>query len=512
MSRAPVPSAMMRLFRSIGSILGFALGGGLCALLAAASPPPSASAPSAGEAPEIPLPVEEIESPERLEERPIGLGLSGRVSIRDSLTAWSVGAVGTRGSWSVGSRVGYGPGMRLHAATAVIVERHAGVHVALGSVAVRSAGVLFGERLGLASRAARLPSVRSEPPSMGAPGSAVSPGVEGAAVSWMAREAVRGAPRDRCVASAWAFAGRWSQPDSSGRRERLAAAGAVLGIGPSMVVAPVLGIRSGLPTGSVSVRTGTEAWDLGVEALASRAGFSALADAGVSAPPFRWRGQWRFRAGETRPIAGQVSAEVAWRPARVVVRASGGASGATGAVERREVEGRIGTGRGFGPLSFRLGSTGTTGFTAADGFTERRERYALLDLTVARGGGRAFGVVMTRRERETEDGTRSGTSAGGRLDLTWRRRGRLEVRVEAVRAEPGASAWSSGLYAGGATALRSRSRPGVAASARGEVRAGNWRLGGVAEGREDERGRQAVAATLWIEQGIPFLTRGIETR
>jgi hypothetical protein len=165
----------------------------------------------------------------------------------------------------------------------------------------------------------------------------------------------------------------------------------------------------------------------------------------------------------------------------------------------------------LGPLSFRLGRTGATGFTASDGWTERRERYAVLDLTVARASSRVLSVVATRRERETGSGRSAGTSAGGRLDLTWRRRGRLGIRVEAVRAEPGAPAWSGGVTASGSTALRSRTRPGIAASARGEARAGSWSLGGVVEGREDERGRVTTAATIWIERRIPF-TRGIDTR
>ncbi|HYR68428.1 MAG TPA: hypothetical protein VER77_00975, partial [Candidatus Dormibacteraeota bacterium] len=114
-------------------------------------------------------------------------------------------------------------------------------------------------------------------------------------------------------------------------------------------------------------------------------------------------------------------------------------------------------------------------------------------------------LLATRRERETAEGVRLGTSLGGRVDLTWRRRGRLEVFVEAARADRGGAAWGSGLFAGGSTALRSRTRSGVAASARGALRLGRWQLGGLVEGREDERGRQASAATIWIQRAMPAI-------
>lgn len=512
MSRPRVPSAMMCRLRGIGSVWLAAAAGSLCAPAVAWPRAPAYAQTDAEPATRLPLPVEEIDAPERLEERSrAGVAVSIRASFRDSLTGWSTAAAVARGPWSVGATVRYGAGAEPRAGAVEIGHAGSGLHAAAGTVDVRGLGVLFGERLGLASRAARLPSVRAGSPIVGAPGSGASSEFEGVSASWIAAPWSR-TSRKGDAAGIYAFGVRRREEDSHGERARVAAMGAAFAIGPSTVASPSVGVRGGSLAASVSLRTASAAWDLGVETLAARDGFSTLADAGVSAPPFRWRGRWRFRAGETRPAAGEVVAEAESRIARVVVRASGGASGQSGAVERREVEGRIGARRGLGPLSFRFGRTEATGFTAADGFTERRERYAVLDLTVARGGGRVFAVTATRRARENEDGMKAGTSAGGRLGLTWRRRGRLEVRVEAVRAEPGASAWSSGVYAGGATALRSRTRPGVAMSARGEVRAGSWTLGGIVEGREDERGRQATAATVWIEKGIPFRQRGNDTR
>lgn len=512
MSRRLAPSAMMRLFRSIGSVPGFA--GGLCAYVLAASPPCAGAQvpPDPGEAPRLPLPVEEIESAERLDETRSCAAFSGRVSVRDgSLVSSGVSAAMRRGSWGAGATVWHRAGSAAPGEAAVIsatgeLDAARGrVRAVIGRVGVRGMGVLFGERLGTSSRAARLPSARAALLESAAPSGARSRGLEGAAATWRPHPGARSA-------SLWALAGRWSDGSASAEPEPLAALGAVVPLGASAVAAPAVGMRSGSLTASVAARTASGSWDGGVEAVASRAGFALLADAGVSAPPFRWRGRWRYRAGDTRPTAGEVSAEARSRHGRLALRVSGGASGATGATERRELEGRLGSRRGAGPLSFRLGRASTTGFTAADGFTERRERYVVLDLTVARAEGRAFSVTATRRERATEQGGRTGASAGGRLELAWRRRGRLEIRVEAVRVEAGASAWSSGVFAGGATALRSRTKAGVAASARGEIRTGGWRLGGVVEGREDEAGRHATAATVWIERWIPFITRGIGTR
>jgi hypothetical protein len=160
--------------------------------------------------------------------------------------------------------------------------------------------------------------------------------------------------------------------------------------------------------------------------------------------------------------------------------------------------------RGMGPITLRAGRSRTDGFSAASGATVRTERYAVLDASIARSAGRGLSLLATRRERESAEGVRLGSSLGGRIDLVWRRRGRLEVFVEAARADiAGGAAWGSGLFAGGSTALRSRTRPGVAASARGALRLGRWQLGGLVEGREDERGRRASAATIWIQRAMP---------
>ena len=494
---------------------GVACGIGALALGACRAGPVAAQSGSVSGASPLPLPVEEIETPARLDEvSRFGAGFSGRISTRDgAVSASGLSTTARFGSWRVGATGWYGAGAdggsSVRSAAGEIEAARGRFHVVFGRVDVSGPGVLFGERLELLSRTSRLPFARAGTPDF-VPASSVR-GLDGAAVSWRQAGATGSGDAARESWSAWAFAGR-SRRGSSDEPAPLGATGALLPIGGSTLLAPSMGWSGGSVVASLAARTRSDAWDAGIEATVSRAGFAALADVGFSSPPFRWRGRWRYREGDARPIAGEVSAEAHSRLARVVVRASGGAFGATGAVERRELEARLGTSRGLGPLSVRLGRTGTTGFTAADGFTARHERYAVVDLEVARAAGRVFAVTATRRERGSESGSKVGTSAGGRLGLTWRRRARLEIRVEAVRAKADAPAWSSGVFAGGATALRSRTRAGVAASARGEIRAGTWRLGGVVEGREDERGRGTTAATLWIEKSIPFFADGNETR
>src|SRR5688572_12498384 len=176
MSRPLWRFAMMRLFRSIGSVPGFAMKGGLCVFVLAASPPRHASAQvesDPGGTLPLPLPVEEIESPERLDEVPrAGAGCSGRVSVRDgSLVSSGVAGRAELGGWDAGATVWYGaPGSdrtAVRAATGEIDAARGRLRAVLGRVSVRGIGVLLGERLEVSSRAARLASVRASAPEIG---------------------------------------------------------------------------------------------------------------------------------------------------------------------------------------------------------------------------------------------------------------------------------------------------------------------------------------------------------
>ena len=162
-----------------------------------------------------------------------------------------------------------------------------------------------------------------------------------------------------------------------------------------------------------------------------------------------------------------------------------------------ELEGRL-VPPGQGPLAFRIGSSRSESFSNAAGFHTAFERYAVAEMQVARGPGRTLTLLASRRDKETVAGVRRGSSLGGRLGLAWRERATLEVQLEGIRADQDGAAWSSGLYAGGATALRTYTRPGIAASARGALRLGRWTLGGLVEERDDASGERATAASIWL--------------
>src|SRR5262249_28250793 len=138
---------------------------------------------------------------------------------------------------------------------------------------------------------------------------------------------------------------------------------------------------------------------------------------------------------------------------------------------------------------------------AATGPTERRERYAVLDAGLGHTDSRAFWVFASRRVREDADGARAGATLGGRLELTESDRATLLLVIEADRAElGGGETWSTDLYAGGSVALRTRTRSGVHYAARGSLRMGRWRFGGLIESREDASGRNVAAGTLTLER------------
>ncbi|HET9939801.1 MAG TPA: hypothetical protein VFR25_01735, partial [Candidatus Eisenbacteria bacterium] len=160
-------------------------------------------------------------------------------------------------------------------------------------------------------------------------------------------------------------------------------------------------------------------------------------------------------------------------------------------------EGRIAP-AGYGPLSFRIGSARTESFSNAAGFHASIERYAVAEMQVARADGRTLTLLASRRDKETVAGVRRGSSLGGRLSLAWRERATLEIQLEGIRAVRDGAAWSSGLYASGATALLTTARPGVAATARGAWKLGRWTLGGLVEQRDDVSGERATAASIWV--------------
>ena len=231
--------------------------------------------------------------------------------------------------------------------------------------------------------------------------------------------------------------------------------GHALGQGSWSVAAGTIGRAA---TGAIAAEVRSAGTAAAGEAAITPGGVATLLSAESAAGSLRVSGRWRYRAAEARHGACELSVEGGPRAARARIHASGGPSGPSGTIGRLELECRLGA-RGLGPITIRAGRSRTDGFSTASGATVRTERYAVLDASIARSAGRGLSLLATRRERETAEGIRLGSSLGGRVDLTLRRRGRLEVFVEAARADQGGgAAWGSGLFAGGSTALRSRTR------------------------------------------------------
>lgn len=437
----------------------------------------------------LPLPVEEIETPERLDVRAdAAIGFSVRASARDGVAAIRQIAVAREGGSVRAECSLVGESAFPRAGTVAVRTRDGNLGLVAGRVGMNAAGALFSEAIGFSKRAGRVPVARANLPALEAPAAASSPAIEGI-----------GLRRAHSFGSAqpgiWLAAGR--------RVEDFAPLGA-LGISVAFKrgsCAAALGSLGGLPVLGFAGAVEENAASFACELVVARESVAALVAAESAPGPLRLRGRWRYRSLDARPVACELSAEGGTRAARARVRMGGGASGAFGVTGRVEIEGRLSRGSA-GALTFRLGRSDATGFSSAAGFTARRERYEVLEATLPRVGNRTLSLLATRRTREIDGRARAGSSLGGRLGIMWCRRGRLEIVVEAARTDAGGgAAWGSGLYTGGSTALRTRSQSGLAASARGLVRLGPWGIGGLIEGREDTSGRRATVATIWIQRG-----------
>lgn len=439
----------------------------------------------------LPLPVEEIEAPDALDDPPgAAAGFSMRATIRERAVAIRRVAAARSGRSLLVELSILGEGSPPQAGTVRFRGINSGLGVVAGRVRARGSGPLFLEALGLSGRTSRVPTARADGPVLEPPTSASLPSIVGFGFdrSWRAGSKIPGV---------WTIAGMRVQDGA-----RVGALGIRGAFAHGSWSAAAGGVE-GAPVGAIACELRSGAAATAWEMAFSRAGVAALFAAESAPGPFRIRGRWRQRSAGLRHAACELSVDGGPRIARAKLLVSGGPSGPTGTVGRAELECRLSL-RGAGPITLRAGRSRAEGFSASSGATIREERYAVLDASIARSEGRGLSLLATRRERESAEGSRLGSSLGGRVDLTWRRRGRLEVIVEAARADlAGGAAWGSGLFAGGSTALRTRTRPGVAASARGALRLGRWQLGGLAEGREDEHGRRASAVTIWIQRALP---------
>lgn len=485
-SQPPRWSAMMRSHRRLRSFPGFAARGAFWMFLAAVTTPgiALAQADSAAGGPAwLPLPVEDIDQPELLDELLAPeLGLMVRVDLRDgALRQTRSAAEASAAGVIAGVSLLTGPKGETRAVTGS--ARTARLALGAGRLAPRGLSTIAAEELGLASRSGRVPPPRLRSPSFGAPVSSIGALADGAGIAW----------RDRHGSGLWAL---------RARRVEDGAAVSALGAGVRgrrVAVSVTLGRAAGGPVADLAaeLRTREGRGVLAVEAAHGASGTAVIALIARSAGPLRVQGRWRWRSRELRGVSSEIAGEAGSRRAKLRLRLTGNPSGPTGSSSRAELEGRLAPAR-QGPLSFRIGSTRNESFSNTAGYHASVERYAIAEMQVARSNGRTLTVLASRRDKEAATVVRRGSSLGGRLALAWRERATLEIQLEGLRAEKDGAVWSSGLYAGGATALRTTTRPGIAASARGALRLGRWTLGGLVEERDDASGARATAASIWI--------------
>jgi hypothetical protein len=481
-------SAMMRSFHRLRSFPGFVARGAFWMFLAIVAMPgiAAAQADSAAGGPAwLPLPVEDIDRPELLDELLAPeLGFMVRADLRDGALRQARSAVEASAA-GLTARVSLLAGARGETQAVTGALRGTRLGIDAGRLAPRGMAPLVAEELKIASRSGRVPPPRLRGPVFGAPASSAGQLVDGAAIAW--RGALVNGPAIWAVRARRVDDGEALSALGLGFRGGRVATGITLGRAGGSGVADL----------SLELRTREGRGVLAMEAARGRSGTAVIALVARSAGPLRVQGRWRWRSWELRGVASEIGGEVGSRRARLRLRLAGNPSGATGSTSRAELEGRL-VPPGQGPLAFRIGSSRSESFSNTAGFHTAFERYAVAEMEVARAGSRTLTLLASRRDKETDAGVRRGSSLGGRLGLAWRERGTLEIQLEGIRADQDGAAWSSGLYAGGAIALRTYTRPGIAASARGALRLGRWTLGGLVEERDGASGERVTAASIWI--------------
>ena len=178
--------------------------------LAAASPATGAVEPAdssaSGETFWLPLPVEEIETPEELDATPIGgAGFSIRAATAEEGMRLRTASAAFEGR-SLRAGVSLLGGVDAREAFAVSLRAPgAGLDVIAGRVAARSAGSVFAEVVQLSRRTSRVPVARAGIPTLDAATGLASPAIEGVGVRWANRAG-------SALPGAWALAGRTIGP------------------------------------------------------------------------------------------------------------------------------------------------------------------------------------------------------------------------------------------------------------------------------------------------------------
>ena len=479
----PLPSAIMRPHIRLGDfwmagVLAILVSvGALSGRARAAEPDTTAAEPDSGDSARwLPVPVEDLESAEALEEESPGVRtaaiLRGAMT-RGQLRLRRIGFLGERGGLrgELGLLLDDGrlePGARLTAANGRIA-------LSGGRVSVSRAPPLLAEALRITRSGRRVPAPRAgviaAPPSLGASAGAIDGGV----ATWSG------------AASAWAFAGVRGES-----REPLCALGLGILRGRTRVAAG-LGLATSARCTSVSVIRRSLGRSVAVEALGSREGKALLAEVATRGDAVLCSARWRYRSWMPRKVAAELSAETlgADSRARLTWRSWSGAAADDGLLELEAAA----SGQGKTPLRVRLGAAG---FGRDGDRAQVREAYALVDATVARDGRRSMAVHVMRRASASASSRASSTTVGTRLDVRAGRLGEHSLLIESTRLQSGATAWGVDLAPSGETTLSTRSKPGLWLAARGGIGARLWHLGYALERGEDSGGVKPWSGTMWL--------------
>jgi hypothetical protein len=401
----------------------------------------------------IPLPAEELESPDKLEDRDLARGLGARADWRDGAMKlrrfWLQAALGRRldleASWLARPDSGAWPTLRVRGFTPR-------VGITAGAVVTRRPPVLLGEALGLTRSVRAVATPRALLPGFEAPRGPSSLAFRGAAA-----DVVFG------PAAGWGVIGR-------GEKDEIVAAGGVgAARGRSRLA---LAAGKSAPRGQVVSATGSlgsEQEELAAEVLVSPTrGPAVLVAVTQSVRPFEVAARWRRRSGEARPVAGELAVEGGSREVRTRFTWHPWSARAAEDDGRAELEAAFRR-AGFGPVRLRVVERGG----------EPRERYVIGDAVIARERGRTLTVLASRRESRRPGRVSIGSMLGGRLDLSARGRAGATLFLQASRAEIGSPAWGAALAPSGDEALTTLGRYGMMVTGRVWLRLGPVRVEGL---------------------------------
>jgi hypothetical protein len=404
----------------------------------------------------IPASSEDLESPDRLEDRAALRGAGFVASIRDGgwdpSRAWAHADLPIRSSAAEAAWLSRTDDRSW--STLRVTLAGEGVQAIGGAFVARRMPVLFGEGLGLV-RPLRAPLSPSNAPS----GFEAPLGPSSLAVSGAGARVATGR------FESWCLAGR----DATGGS---LAAGGLAVSQPGWSVGASGGRRPSLGVISVAGKRGDPGGSIAGEWLASPSrGPAFLLEAARRSGPLLASARWRRRPGEERPVAGEVTVEAAPARSRGGTRArvtwSSWSSHAASDDGRLELEVAVRRAHPR-PGSTRIRIGGRPG----------GERYVLADIEIARERDRSFTLIATRREKRRAEGASASSTWGGRLDWSARGRAGATLFVQAIRASAagGVTSWATALAPSGEEALVARGRAGVVVTGRAWLRAGPLRM------------------------------------